>query len=155
MTILDILRYPDARLYQRATPVNDEYRALIDDLAETMYAASGIGLAATQVDVHKQVIVVDISESRNRLLTFINPVILTRAGKASREEGCLSIPGVFATIARAERITVRALDKEGLPFTLHAEGLLAACIQHEFDHLRGLVFVDYLSPLNKAACAIS
>lgn len=152
MTILDILRYPDARLYQTATAVsaiNDECRTLIDDLAETMYAPYGIGLAATQVDVHKQIIVVDVAESRDRLLAFVNPVILSRDGEASRAEGCLSVPGVFATIARAQRITVQALDRAGLPFSLRAEGLLAACIQHEIDHLRGLVFVNYLSPFKQ------
>lgn len=153
MAILNILHYPDERLHTVAKPVsevNDDVRKLVDDMAETMYAAPGIGLAATQVNVHKQVIVIDISEAKNDLLVLINPEIVTTDGSAEREEGCLSVPGIYETVVRAERIRVRARDREGKPFTLDADGLLAVCIQHEMDHLKGKVFVEYLSRLKQS-----
>ena len=152
MAILNILRYPDERLHTVAAPVaevNDAIRNLIDDMAETMYGAPGIGLAATQVDVHQQVIVIDISEKRNRLLVLVNPVIVSAGGRSTHEEGCLSVPGIYDNIERAERVTVRALNRDGESFSLDAEGLLAVCIQHEIDHLKGKVFVDYLSRLKQ------
>ena len=150
MAILNIIHYPDERLHTVATPVvevNEEIRRLAADMAETMYAAPGIGLAATQVNVHKQVVVVDISEERNRLQVFINPEIIASEGNAEHEEGCLSVPGIYENVTRAEKVTVKALDVEGKPFTLKADGLLAICIQHEIDHLKGKVFVEYLSRL--------
>ncbi|HUW51647.1 MAG TPA: peptide deformylase [Sulfuricella sp.] len=153
MTILHILHYPDERLHTEASPVaevDDKIRRLVANMAETMYAAPGIGLAATQVDVHKQVIVVDISEERNNLHVFINPEITASDGKKEHEEGCLSVPGIYETVTRAESVTVRALDADGKPFTLKAEGLLAICVQHEIDHLKGKVFVEYLSRLKQA-----
>ena len=152
MAILDILHYPDARLHTVAKPVaavDARIRTLVDDMAQTMYAAPGIGLAATQVNVHERVIVIDLSEARNDLRVFINPEITARSGRAMGEEGCLSVPGVFEKVERAERITVRALDREGRPFELEADGLLAVCIQHEMDHLLGKVFVEYLSGLKR------
>jgi peptide deformylase len=152
MAILDILHYPDARLHTVAKPVaavDARIRTLVDDMAQTMYAAPGIGLAATQVNVHERVIVIDLSEARNGLRVFINPEITARSGRAMGEEGCLSVPGIFEKVERAERITVCALDREGRPFELEAEGLLAVCIQHEMDHLLGKVFVDYLSGLKR------
>jgi peptide deformylase len=152
MSRLHILRYPDARLHKIAAPVeevNESIRTLVADLAETMYAAPGVGLAATQVDVHKQVIVIDASETRDKLLTLINPDILAASGVADCEEGCLSLPGIYEKIARAEWITVRALGLDGRTFTMDAEGLLAVCIQHEIDHLKGRVFVEYLSRLKQ------
>ncbi len=150
MAILNIIHYPDERLHTVATrvvEVNEEIRCLAADMAETMYAAPGIGLAATQVNVHKQVVVMDVSEERNSLQVFINPEIIASEGKAEHEEGCLSVPGIYENVTRAERVTVKALDVEGKPFTLKAEGLLAICIQHEIDHLKGKVFVEYLSRL--------
>jgi peptide deformylase len=153
MAILKILQYPDPRLHTLAKPVvgvNDQVRKLVADMAETIYAAPGVGLAATQVDVHKQVIVIDISETRDKLLTFINPEILANSGVSDCEEGCLSVPGIFEKVQRAERVTVRALDREGKLFTLDADGLLSVCIQHEIDHLKGKVFVEYLSRLKQA-----
>jgi peptide deformylase len=152
MASLNILRYPDPRLYKKAAPVtevNEEIRTLVRDMAETMYAAPGIGLAATQVDVHKQVIVIDTSETRERLLVLINPEIVAREGVQFCEEGCLSLPGIYEPVERSERITVRALGADGQQFTLEAEKLLAICIQHEMDHLEGKVFVDYLSRLKQ------
>lgn len=152
MAILHILHYPDERLHTVATPiveVDEKIRRLAADMAETMYAAPGIGLAATQVDVHQQVIVVDISEERNCLHVFINPEIVASAGRKEHEEGCLSVPGIYETVTRAESITVCALDADGKPLTLKAEGLLAICIQHEIDHLKGKVFVEYLSRLKQ------
>ena len=152
MSRLHILRYPDARLHKIAAPVqevNEGIRTLVADMAETMYAAPGVGLAATQVDVHKQVIVIDASESRDQLLTLINPELLAASGVADCEEGCLSLPGIYEKIARAERIAVRALGLDGQTFTTDAEGLLAVCIQHEMDHLKGRVFVEYLSRLKQ------
>ncbi len=152
MSRLHILRYPDARLHKIAAPVtevNDSIRSLVADMAETMYAAPGVGLAATQVDVHKQVIVIDASETRDKLLILINPEILAATGEADCEEGCLSVPGIYEKIARAEQIVVRALGPGGQSFTMEAQGLLAVCIQHEMDHLKGRVFVEYLSRLKQ------
>lgn len=152
MALLNILRYPDPRLYRKAAPVtavDESIRALVRDMAETMYAAPGVGLAGTQVDVHKQVIVIDASETRDQLLVLINPEIVTRLGAQYCEEGCLSVPGIYEPVERAERVTVRALGADGKPFTLTAEKLLAVCIQHEMDHLVGKVFVDYLSRLKQ------
>ncbi len=152
MARLNILHYPDARLHTVAKPVasvDERIRTLIADMAETMYAAPGIGLAATQVDVHERVIVIDLSETHDALQAFINPEILTKSGCAESEEGCLSVPGIFDKVERAEQVTVRALDRDGKPFELQADGLLAVCIQHEMDHLSGKVFVDYLSNLKR------
>ncbi|HTS54954.1 MAG TPA: peptide deformylase [Burkholderiales bacterium] len=152
MALLSILRYPDERLHTVAKPVeavNGEIRQLVEDMAQTMYAAPGVGLAATQVDVHRQVIVIDVSESHDQLLVLINPVILESRGVSDFEEGCLSVPGIFEKIERAEWIKVRALDRYGQPFELDASGLLSVCIQHEMDHLRGKVFVEYLSRLKQ------
>jgi len=152
MAKLDILTYPDPRLHILAKPVarvDDRIRTLIDDMAETMYAANGIGLAATQVNVHEQLIVMDLSEERDQLRVFINPEIVAREGESEREEGCLSVPGIYDTVTRAQRITVRALDRNGESFEVTAEGLLAVCIQHEMDHLKGKVFVEYLSTLKR------
>lgn len=153
MAIRSILQYPDERLHRIAEPVEqvtDDIKVLVADLAETMYAAPGIGLAATQVDVHKRVIVIDISEARDQLLVLIDPEIVAQSGAMECEEGCLSVPGVYETVQRAERVTVRALDRDGRAFELEAEGLLAVCIQHEMDHLQGRVFVEYLSRLKQA-----
>jgi peptide deformylase len=152
MARLDILHYPDARLHTVAKPVqavDARIRKLIDDMAETMYAAPGIGLAATQVNVHERIVVIDISETHDDLRVFINPEIVAQSGREESEEGCLSVPGVFDKVTRAERVTVRALDRDGKPFELDADGLLAVCIQHEIDHLKGKVFVDYLSSLKR------
>lgn len=152
MATLTILNYPDPRLHQVATPilsVDDEVRQLIQDMAETMYAAPGVGLAATQVDRHIQLIVIDTSKEQNNLQVFINPKIVAKSGLTEYEEGCLSVPGVYETVTRAETVTVEALDKEGKKFKLQADGLLAVCIQHEMDHLLGKVFVEYLSPLKR------
>jgi peptide deformylase len=149
---MQILLYPDPRLHKIAAPVaevNESIRTLVADMAETMYAAPGVGLAATQVNVHKQVIVIDPSETRDKLLTLINPELLAASGVADCEEGCLSLPGIYERIARAERIAVRALGLDGQTFTMDAEGLLAVCIQHEMDHLKGRVFVEYLSRLKQ------
>jgi len=150
MALLPILRYPDPRLHTRARPVavvDEAIRQLIKDMAETMYEAPGIGLAATQVDVHLRVVIIDISEDRSDLRAFINPEILARSGEQTCEEGCLSVPGIYDKVTRAERVRVRALDARGEPFELEAEGLLAVCVQHELDHLEGKVFVEYLSQL--------
>jgi peptide deformylase len=152
MAKLDILHYPDARLHTVAKPVkavDERIRKLVDDMAETMYAAPGIGLAATQVNVHERVVVIDISETHDQLRVFINPEIVAQSGTEESEEGCLSVPGIFDKVTRAERVTVRALDREGKPFELDADGLLAVCVQHEIDHLKGKVFVDYLSSLKR------
>jgi peptide deformylase len=152
MAILDILTYPDPRLYQIAQPVraiDGKIKKLVADMAETMYAAPGIGLAATQVNEHKQIIVMDISDERNQLRVFINPEIVRKEGVALNEEGCLSVPGVYDKVERAESVTVTALDHEGNRFTINASGMLAVCIQHEMDHLVGRVFVEYLSPLKQ------
>jgi len=147
-----ILHYPDPRLRRKAEPVTavtDETRALIADMAETMYNAPGIGLAATQIGVTQRVVVIDLSEERNQLQVFINPEIVSAEGQQIMEEGCLSVPGIFEPVARASQVKVRALDAEGRPFELEATGLLATCIQHEIDHLDGKVFVDRLSRLKQ------
>ena len=152
MTILNILKYPDPRLYKVADEVkviDSKIKDLISDMAETMYDAPGIGLAATQVDVHQRIIVIDISEDKDNLLVMINPTILEQRGEELNQEGCLSVPDVFEKVKRAEWIKVSALDKNGKKFELQADGLLAVCIQHEMDHLEGKVFVDYLSNLKK------
>ncbi|HET7061470.1 MAG TPA: peptide deformylase [Nitrosospira sp.] len=152
MALLKILQYPDERLHTIASPVlefNDEIRTLVQEMAETMYAAPGIGLAATQVDVHKRIIVIDPSDTRDQLRVFINPEIVASSGQSDYEEGCLSVPGVFGKVARAERVTVEALDQYGERFMLEADGLLAVCIQHEMDHLLGKVFVEYWSWLKQ------
>ena len=153
MALLPILRYPDPRLYKKAARVDSvtaDIRKLAADMAETMYAAPGIGLAATQVDVHKRVIVIDVSEAKDDLRVFINPEILWREGEHEGEEGCLSVPGIYDTVVRSERVRVKALGLDGAPFELEAEGILAVCVQHEIDHLEGKVFVDYLSRLKQA-----
>ena len=152
MSILNIIRYPDARLHKVAAPVtvfDAPLKKLAGDLAETMYAAPGVGLAASQVDVHKQVIVVDVSERRDSLVTLVNPEIIESYGESDIEEGCLSVPGIYDTVPRAERVKVRAWDANGKSFILEAQGLLAVCIQHEMDHLKGKVFVEYLSQLKQ------
>ena len=152
MALLNILKYPDERLHTVAKPVgeiDERIRTLVADMAETMYEARGIGLAATQVNVHERVVVMDLSEERNELRVFINPTITVREGETTYEEGCLSVPGIYDTVTRAERITVEALDIDGKPFTLEAYGLLAICVQHELDHLNGKVFVEHLSPLKQ------
>lgn len=152
MAILNILHYPDKRLHTVAAPVEEittALRKLIDDMAETMYAAPGIGLAATQVNVHKQLVIIDISDSRDDLQVFINPRIVASEGVEEHEEGCLSVPGIYDKVTRAARVTVEALDRDGKPFTLEADGLLAVCVQHEIDHLKGKVFVEYLSNLKQ------
>jgi peptide deformylase len=152
MPLLPILQYPDSRLHTVASPVtrvDDKIRRLIKDMADTMYAAPGVGLAATQVDVHRRVVIVDISETHDQLKVFVNPEIIARSGASDCAEGCLSVPGIFEKVQRAERIKVRALDAHGRPFELDAEALLAVCIQHEIDHLEGKVFVEYLSRLKQ------
>ena len=154
MALLNILRYPDPRLHKVAKPVervDDEVRRLVRDMAETMYAAPGIGLAATQVDVHRRVIVIDTSDTRDQLLVLINPEIVRASDELQEcEEGCLSVPGVYETVTRAAKVTVRALDANGIAFERDAEGMLAVCIQHEIDHLEGKVFVEYLSRLKRS-----
>jgi len=153
MALLEILEFPDPRLRTRAQPVTEvdqAIRQLAADMLETMYAAPGIGLAASQVNVHKRLIVMDISETRNEPMVFINPEIVTRDGEEESEEGCLSVPGIFEKVRRAERVTVRALNRDGASFELQADGLLAVCIQHEMDHLEGKLFVDYLSELKRS-----
>ncbi|GAB4352426.1 MAG: peptide deformylase [Gammaproteobacteria bacterium] len=152
MAKLDILHFPDPRLRNRAHPVekvDDAVRQLVDDMFETMYDAPGIGLAATQVNVTQQVIVIDVSEEKNAPLCLINPEILAREGIEEMEEGCLSVPGIYEKVTRADRIKVRALDRDGEPFEIDADGLLAVCIQHEMDHLEGKLFVDYLSEMKR------
>ncbi len=152
MALLPILEFPDPRLRTRAQPVaevDDSIRRLIDDMFETMYAAPGIGLAATQVNVHKRVIVIDISESHDQPVVLINPELLKREGLEEMEEGCLSVPGIYDKVTRAERIRVRTLDRNGKQVEFDADGLLAVCIQHEMDHLDGKLFVDYLSELKR------
>jgi peptide deformylase len=153
MALLTILEFPDPRLRKIASPVaavTPEIRKLVQDMAETMYAAPGVGLAATQVDVHKRVIVMDISEARDTLRVFINPEILSSSGEAEAEEGCLSVPGYYDKVTRPATVRVRALNEHGEQFEQDAEGLLAVCVQHEMDHLVGKVFVDHLSPLKRA-----
>jgi len=156
MAILPIIHYPDPRLHKVAAPVtvvDESVRRLAKDMAETMYAAPGVGLAATQVDVRKQVIVIDISETLDQLLVFINPKIVEARGRSECEEGCLSVPGVFEIVTRAEWVKVQALGMDGQPFELQSDGLLAVCIQHEIDHLKGKVFVEYLSQLKQKRIA--
>jgi peptide deformylase len=152
MSKLAILRYPDPRLYTRATPVqvfDQNLQQLVKDMAETMYSAPGIGLAATQVNVHQRLLIIDLSEAHDSLQVFINPEIIQRDGQQQLEEGCLSVPGIYDFVQRAAQIRVRAQDLEGQWFEQQADGLLAVCIQHEIDHLDGKVFVDYLSRLKR------
>ena len=152
MAQLPILRYPDPRLYKKAATVREfdpKLRTLVKDMAQTMYAAPGIGLAATQVNVHKRVIVIDVSDAHDQLLVFVNPEIVLREGIQYRDEGCLSVPGIYEPVERAQRISVKADDVHGKRFTLNAEDLLAVCIQHEMDHLEGKVFLDHLSSLKR------
>ncbi|MCX8048536.1 MAG: peptide deformylase [Methylohalobius sp.] len=152
MALLKILEFPDERLRRKALPVqavDAQIRRLVDDMFETMYAAPGVGLAAIQVNRPVRVVVMDVSETKDQPLCLINPEILARSGIEEREEGCLSVPGVFEKVRRAERVVVRALDCDGKPLELEAEGLLSVCIQHEIDHLDGKLFLDYLSPLKR------
>ena len=155
MALLEILEFPDSRLRTVAKPVDPaqvttpEFRALLDDMFETMYEAPGIGLAASQVDVHQRFMVIDVSDDRSQPLVFVNPEILERDGEQVYQEGCLSVPGIFADVTRANSIKVRAIGRDGQPFEMNADGLLAVCIQHEMDHLAGKLFVDYLSPLKR------
>lgn len=152
MSRLSVLQYPDPRLHTVAEPVqqiNDDIRRLVADMTQTMYALDGIGLAATQVDVHLQIIVLDVSERRNRLQVLINPSIIRMGGKAEYEEGCLSVPDIYENVRRAAWVHVRALDLDGKTIDVQAEGLKAMCIQHEMDHLQGMVFVEHLSPTNQ------
>jgi peptide deformylase len=152
MAILNILRFPDQRLRKKARlveQVDDGVRQLVDDMFETMYDAPGIGLAATQVNVQQRVVVIDVSETRDQPQVFINPEILEQRGEEIMEEGCLSVPGIFAEVKRAEWVRVRALDRDGKPYEIETDGLLAVCIQHEIDHLNGKLFVDYLSELKR------
>jgi len=152
MPVLQVLHYPDERLRKVAKPVakvTAEIKQIVDDMFETMYAEEGIGLAATQVDIHQRIIVIDVSEERNERLVLINPEILTKCGETGIEEGCLSIPEQRALVPRAEKVSIRALNREGEQFELDADGLLAICIQHEIDHLEGKLFIDYLSPLKR------
>lgn len=152
MAILDILRFPDPRLRQKCEPVEEitpEIRQLVDDMFETMYAAPGIGLAAMQVNVPKRILVLDVAEDQPAPMCLINPEILDKKGEEEMQEGCLSVPGYYETVKRADKIQVRALDRDGKQLEFFAEGLLAVCIQHEIDHLDGKLFVDYLSPLKR------
>lgn len=153
MAVLTILRYPDPRLHQRAKSVevfDERLRALVRDMAETMYAAPGVGLAATQVDVHLRVIVIDVSDAKDQLRVFVNPEIVDSSGERKvYEEGCLSVPGIYEEVERPDRVRVRAFDEHGKPFEVEADGLLAVCLQHEIDHLNGRVFVQYLSRLKQ------
>jgi len=152
MSPLPILEYPDPRLRTKAQPVtvfDAVLQALVDDMFATMYEAPGIGLAASQVNVHKQLLVLDVSEEKNAPMVLINPKIIASEGSQTYQEGCLSVPGIFADVDRADRITVESLDRHGNVQNFEAEGLLAVCIQHEMDHLIGKLFVDYLSPLKR------
>ena len=155
MALLPILEFPDPRLRTKAAVMEPAHLAdpafqqLVDDMFETMYEAPGIGLAASQVDVHQRFMVIDVSEEKNRPLVFVNPEILERAGEQVYQEGCLSVPNIFADVTRANEILVKALDRDGQPFEMRVDGLLAVCIQHEMDHLEGKLFVDYLSPLKR------
>lgn len=153
MSILNILRYPDPRLHKVAKPVtvfDEKLKQLVADMAETMYDAPGVGLAASQVDVHEQLVVIDVSETNDQLQVFINPeIIWSSEERKVYDEGCLSVPGIYDDVERPSEVKVRALDIDGRPFELHADGLLAVCIQHEMDHLKGKVFVEYLSPLKR------
>ena len=154
MAVLNILRYPDPRLHQQARPVDafdERLRTLVSDMAETMYAAPGVGLAATQVDVHQRVIVIDVSDARDQLQVFVNPEIVGSSDDSKvYEEGCLSVPGFYEEVERPDRVRVRAFDEHGKSFELDADGLLAVCLQHEIDHLNGRVFVQYLSRLKQS-----
>lgn len=153
MSTLNILHFPDPKLRQKAEPVgevNDEIRTLVDDMFETMYEAPGIGLAAVQVNVLKRIITIDISEDKSLPLCFINPEIVQSSGTEDMEEGCLSVPGIYEMVSRADKITVRYLDRDGARVELKAQGLLAVCIQHEIDHLDGKLFVDYLSEMKRS-----
>jgi len=155
MALLPILEFPDPRLRTKAAPVDPAWlaeattQALFDDMFETMYAAPGIGLAASQVDVHRRFMVIDVSEGKDQPMVFVNPEIVSRTGEQVCQEGCLSVPGIYADVTRAGAVTVRALDRHGQAFELEADDLLAVCIQHEMDHLDGKLFVDYLSPLKR------
>jgi peptide deformylase len=155
MAQLPILEFPDPRLRTKAVPVDPSWlvepatQQLLDDMFETMYEAPGIGLAASQVDVHRRFMVIDVSEEKNQPRVFVNPQITARSGEQVYQEGCLSVPGIFADVTRSETITVTALDRHGVAFELHADALLAVCVQHEMDHLEGKLFVDYLSPLKR------
>jgi peptide deformylase len=155
MALLPILEFPDPRLRTKAVPVDPAkiaepaFQRLLDDMFETMYDAPGIGLAASQVDVHQTFMVIDVTEDKTRPLVFINPVITARDGDQIYQEGCLSVPGIFADVTRSNQITVQALDRNGQPFELETDGVLAVCVQHEMDHLIGKLFVDYLSPLKR------
>jgi len=155
MALLPILEFPDPRLRTKAAIIepaqlaDPAFQRLVDDMFETMYEAPGIGLAASQVDVHQRFMVIDVTEEKNRPLVFVNPEILERSGEQVYQEGCLSVPNIFADVTRANEILVRALDRHGQPFELRVDGLLAVCIQHEMDHLEGKLFVDYLSPLKR------
>lgn len=155
MAMLPILEFPDPRLRTKAAPVevarlaDPSFQKLFDDMFETMYEAPGIGLAASQVDVHQRFMVIDVSDDKTRPLVFVNPQITDRQGEQVYQEGCLSVPGIYADVTRSDVITVEALDRHGKPFTLEADGVLAVCVQHEMDHLDGKLFVDYLSPLKR------
>ena len=152
MSVLTVLHYPDDRLRTIAKPVtefNEKLRQLVADMIETMYAENGIGLAATQVNIHQRVVLIDLSEERNQPQVFINPEIITKSGDTTYEEGCLSVPQNYANVERAAEVTVKAQDAEGNPFEVNANGLLAICLQHELDHLVGKLFIDYLSPLKR------
>lgn len=152
MSVLQVLHYPDDRLRTIAEPVkkvDSNIQCIVDDMFETMYSEEGIGLAATQVDIHQRIIVIDVSENRDNRLVLINPELLEKSGDTGIEEGCLSIPSYRALVPRAEKVKVRALDRDGKTFNLEADGLLAICIQHEMDHLLGKLFIDYLSPLKR------
>ncbi|AZR24206.1 peptide deformylase [Xanthomonas vasicola] len=155
MALLPILEFPDPRLRTKAVPVDaaeltsPAFQTLLDDMFQTMYEAPGIGLAASQVDVHKRFMVIDVSDEKNLPQVFVNPEIVSKQGEQLYQEGCLSVPGIYADVSRADAITVRYLDRQGQPQELHTDGLLAVCIQHEMDHLDGKLFVDYLSPLKR------
>lgn len=152
MALLNVLRFPDERLRTVAKPVatvDDSIRTKVDDMFETMYEEKGVGLAAIQVDIHQRIVVIDVSEESNQPLVLINPEITSKEGMMINEEGCLSVPGCYAKVERAEKITFKALDRDGNPYEKEAEGLLAICVQHELDHLDGKLFVDYLSPLKR------
>ncbi|MCL4148527.1 UNVERIFIED_CONTAM: hypothetical protein GTU68_012073 [Idotea baltica] len=152
MTVLKVLSYPDKRLRTKAAPVevvDDAVRGIMDDMLETMYEAPGIGLAATQVDVHQRIVVIDVSEDKSEPLFLVNPEIIDQSGTEISEEGCLSVPEYYAEVERAEHVKIRAIGRDGESYEMEADGLLAVCIQHEMDHLQGKLFVDYLSPLKQ------